>query len=162
VIRGLRLLRVFRVFKLGRHTREARVLMAAMKASREKITVFLGVVLSVVLIVGSMMYLIEGPENGFTSIPRSVYWAIVTMTTVGYGDLVPQTASGQFLASVIMICGYAIIAVPTGIVSVELANAEKLDLSLHKCKNCGSPDHFIEARFCQQCGHSLDSAKSMS
>ncbi|MEM9834169.1 MAG: ion transporter [Bacteroidota bacterium] len=124
VIRGLRLLRVFRVLKLTHFLGEAEVLRKALRQSIAKITVFIGAVLVLIFIVGSSMYLIEGPENGFTSIPVSVYWAIVTLTTVGYGDIAPQTVAGQTLASVVMILGYGIIAVPTGIVSVELSRAD--------------------------------------
>jgi len=121
VIRILRLLRVFRILKLARFVGASVQLVIAMKQSRHKIIIFLEVVITLVIIMGSLMYLIEGPENGFTSIPRSIYWAIITLTTVGYGDIVPQTVLGQALASVIMIIGYAIIAVPTGIISVEMA-----------------------------------------
>ncbi|WKN43124.1 ion transporter [Tunicatimonas pelagia] len=129
VIRALRLLRVFRVLKLTHFLGEAEVLRKALRQSIAKITVFIGVVLVLIFIVGSSMYLIEGPENGFTSIPVSVYWAIVTLTTVGYGDIAPQTVAGQTLASVVMILGYGIIAVPTGIVSVELSRADTDHLS---------------------------------
>lgn len=124
VIRGLRLLRVFRVLKLTHFLGEAEVLRKALRQSFAKITVFIGAVIVLIFIVGSSMYLIEGPENGFTSIPVSVYWAIVTLTTVGYGDIAPQTIAGQTLASIVMILGYGIIAVPTGIVSVELSRAD--------------------------------------
>jgi len=124
VIRGLRLLRVFRVLKLTHFLGEAEVLRKALRQSLAKIIVFIGAVLVLIFIVGSSMYLIEGPENGFTSIPVSVYWAIVTLTTVGYGDIAPQTVAGQTLASIVMILGYGIIAVPTGIVSVELSRAD--------------------------------------
>ena len=124
VIRSLRLLRVFRVLKLTHFLGEAEVLQKAMRQSVAKIIVFLGVVITLVFIVGALMYLIEGPENGFTSIPTSVYWAVVTLTTVGYGDIAPQTVAGQTLATVVMIMGYGIIAVPTGIVSVEISRAD--------------------------------------
>lgn len=160
VIRGLRLLRVFRIFKLGRYTGEARVLINALKASRPKITVFLGVVLILVLIMGAVMYLVEGEEAGFTSIPRSIYWAIVTMTTVGYGDLVPQSDLGQFLASLVMICGYAVLAVPTGIVSVELANAENLNINKINCPSCSKDGHQWEACYCLYCGADLRASPS--
>ncbi len=155
VIRGLRLLRVFRVFKLGRYTGEAKVLLAAIQASRPKITVFLGGVLGLVLTMGAVMYLVEGAESGFTSIPRAMYWAIVTMTTVGYGDIVPQTALGQLLASAVMICGYAIIAVPTGIVSVELANVERQKYGDRVCKRCSRDEHQKVANYCVVCGEKL-------
>ncbi|WPP50534.1 ion transporter [Catalinimonas niigatensis] len=124
MIRILRLLRVFRVLKLYHFLGEAEILSRALRQSAAKITVFLGAVVTLIFIVGSMMYLIEGPENGFTSIPVSIYWAIVTLTTVGYGDIAPQTIAGQMLASIVMIMGYGIIAVPTGIVSVELSKAD--------------------------------------
>ena len=125
VIRGLRLLRVFRVMKLSRYLGEAEVLQTALRQSLAKITVFIGTVVTVVLIIGAAMYLIEGPENGFGSIPISIYWAVVTLTTVGYGDIAPQTTLGQAVATLVMILGYGIIAVPTGIVSVELSKAER-------------------------------------
>jgi len=156
VIRGFRLLRVFRIFKLGRYTGESRTLIAALQASRPKITVFLVAVLGIVLVMGSLMYLIEGEDAGFTSIPVSVYWAITTITTVGYGDLVPQTPLGQLIASMIMISGYAIIAVPTGIVSVELANADNLDISVKICTACGKTKHPVEAIHCMGCGAKLE------
>lgn len=153
VIRGLRLLRVFRVLKLGNYSGQAKYLLAAMNASRAKITVFLGAVLCIVIIMGAVMYLVEGEDAGFTSIPTAIYWAIVTMTTVGYGDLVPQSALGQFLASIIMIMGYGIIAVPTGIVSVELANASKeIDMNKRKCPRCHQTGHNLEAIYCFKCG----------
>lgn len=153
VIRILRLLRVFRVLKLARYVRASRTLMVAMHESRHKIIVFLEVVLTLVIIMGSLMYLIEGPDNGFSSIPRSIYWAIVTLTTVGYGDIAPQTVLGQTLASVIMIIGYAIIAVPTGILSVEIAKAGATLRTT--CKNCHKTSHDDDARYCKYCGHKL-------
>jgi len=153
VIRMLRLLRVFRVLKLARFVGASDVLGIAMKNSRHKIIVFLEVVLTMVVIMGSLMYLIEGPENGFTSIPISIYWAIVTLTTVGYGDIAPQTFLGQTLASVIMITGYAIIAVPTGIISVEMAKATRKNMQV--CRNCGYSNHDDDARFCKICGTQL-------
>ncbi len=153
VIRVLRLLRVFRVLKLARFVKASAVLVLALKNSRHKIIVFLEVVLTLVTIVGSLMYLIEGPENGFTSIPRSIYWAIVTITTVGYGDIAPNTVLGQMLASMLMIVGYAIIAVPTGIMSVEIAKAGKSNTQV--CHNCNSGDHADDAKFCKVCGEKL-------
>ena len=155
VIRIFRLLRVFRVFKLTRYLGEASTLMMAMRASRPKITVFLGAILAIVVTMGSIMYLVEGPVNGFTSIPRSVYWAIVTLTTVGYGDIAPKTLIGQSLASLLMILGYAIIAVPTGIVTVELAQAAKLPMVTKPCDFCGTQQHLSDARFCRSCGTSM-------
>jgi voltage-gated potassium channel len=159
VIRALRLLRVFRVFKLARYVGEASVLMDALRASRAKITVFLLTVLSIVLIVGSLMYLIEGtqPDTGYTDIPTSIYWTIVTMTTVGYGDITPQTVAGKFLASMIMIIGYGIIAVPTGIVTAEIsaANFQKR-ISTHVCPECHKAGHEPDAKHCKYCGTALD------
>jgi voltage-gated potassium channel len=155
VIRALRLLRVFRVFKLTHFLGEARMLSVAIQASLHKIIVFLGTVLSLVLVIGTLMYLIEGPENGFTSIPESVYWAIVTMTTVGYGDIAPRTVVGRALAAGVMILGYAIIAVPTGIVSVELSQARRKAFTARACPSCGSEGHDPDAEFCKRCGANL-------
>lgn len=156
VIRTIRLLRVFRIFKLGRYLNESRTITRALKASRPKITVFLGGVGTLVVILGTLMYVIEGAENGFTSIPRSIYWAIVTLTTVGYGDIAPQTISGQFLASLVMIMGYSIIAVPTGIVSVEIARASPArQLTTQTCPSCLQEGHDEDAVFCKYCGGEL-------
>lgn len=155
VIRALRLLRVFRILKLGEYTGEAAFLMNALRASREKITVFLTTVLTVIMIVGSMMYLIEGEAHGFTSIPKAVYWAIVTMTTVGYGDITPQTIPGQVLASALMIIGYGVIAVPTGIVTVELSRAKGGGAAGKKCEDCGRAGHDNDAAHCKYCGTAL-------
>ncbi len=156
VIRALRLLRVFRVLKLGRYLGEANVLLTALRSSRAKITVFLGTVLTVVVIVGTLMYLIEGEANGFTSIPRALYWAVVTMTTVGYGDIAPKTVPGQALAAVVMILGYSIIAVPTGIVSAEIAQAMgPRRVSTQACPECGAEGHDPDARHCKHCGARL-------
>ncbi len=152
VIRALRLLRVFRVLKLAHFVGEASELRAALRASARKIIVFLGAVLTIVVIVGSLMYLIEGEENGFTSIPVSIYWAIVTMTTVGYGDIAPQTTLGKILASAIMIMGYGIIAVPTGIVSVELAGVTRRRITTQACPECGAGGHDLDAVHCKYCG----------
>jgi voltage-gated potassium channel len=152
VIRALRLLRVFRVLKLAHFVGEASELTAALRASVRKIIVFLGAVLTIVVIVGSMMYLIEGEANGFTSIPVSIYWAIVTMTTVGYGDIAPQTPLGKILASAIMIMGYGIIAVPTGIVSVELAGVSRKKITTQACPECGAGGHDGDAIHCKYCG----------
>ena len=155
VIRALRLLRIFRILKLAHFVGEARMLHAALRASSRKIIVFLGAVLTIVLIVGALMYLIEGPEHGFSSIPQSVYWAIVTMTTVGYGDLAPATVVGKVLASFVMILGYGIIAVPTGIVTVEIASALKSSTRTQACTECGAEGHAIDARYCKYCGSEL-------
>jgi voltage-gated potassium channel len=155
VIRAVRLLRVFRVLKLVHFIGEARVLRAALRASARKIVIFIGAVLTIVVIVGALMYLIEGEENGFTSIPESIYWAIVTMTTVGYGDIAPQTPLGKLLAAAIMILGYGIIAVPTGIVTVEIAGAARLRASTRVCPQCASEGHDNDAAFCKYCGARL-------
>jgi voltage-gated potassium channel len=154
VIRALRLLRVFRILKLAHYVQEAGVLSQAMHASRIKITVFLGVVATIACIMGTLMYLVEGEANGFTSIPVSIYWAIVTMTTVGYGDIAPKTVAGQVLATLLMLLGYAIIAVPTGIVSVELAHAQR-PLDTRACPGCGAGKHDADATFCKHCGAQL-------
>jgi voltage-gated potassium channel len=155
VIRALRLLRIFRVLKLVQFVGEASQLRAALRASARKIIVFLGAVMTVVLIAGTLIYLIEGEESGFTSIPQAMYWATVTMTTVGYGDISPQTVLGKVLASVIMILGYGIIAVPTGIVSVEMSAASKRPFSTQACPSCASEGHEAGAKFCKDCGARL-------
>ncbi|MGD8698501.1 MAG: ion transporter [Gemmatimonadales bacterium] len=155
VIRALRLLRVFRVMKLVHFVGEARMLRAALHASRRKIVVFLGTVLTLVLIIGALMYLIEGERHGFTNIPQSIYWTIVTMTTVGYGDIAPATVLGRVLASVVMILGYGIIAVPTGIVTVEMASARKQPLSTRACGECMAEGHDSDAVHCKYCGARL-------
>ena len=154
VIRSLRLLRVFRVLKLAQYIGEADLLIRALRASRRKITLFLFTVLTLVVILGSLMYVIEGAESGFTSIPRSIYWAIITLTTVGYGDIVPETNLGQALASVIMIIGYSIIAVPTGIVTSEITYASRYSKG-RVCQNCSFEGHDIDAKFCKRCGAKL-------
>jgi len=154
-IRTLRLLRVFRIFKLGRFVGEGEFIVTALKASRFKILVFLSAVLMLATAMGSLMYVIEGGQNGFTSIPKSIYWAIVTLTTVGYGDISPHTVVGQVLASVLMILGYAIIAVPTGIVSAHMAGAAgpaAPGVKQAACPSCQATGHRPEAAFCWQCG----------
>jgi voltage-gated potassium channel len=133
---------------------EAILLMKALRASSRKIIVFLFTVLTLVIIFGSIMYLVEGSENGFTSIPRSIYWAIVTLTTVGYGDISPQTNLGQMLAAFIMILGYSIIAVPTGIVTIELSNFSSKKAT-RSCKDCSAEGHDTDAKFCKYCGAEL-------
>lgn len=172
VLRALRLLRVFRILKLARYLREARVLGDALRASRAKITVFLSFVLTVVLLVGTAMYVIEGPASGFTNIPISMYWAIVTLTTVGYGDIAPATTLGRTVASALMVLGYAVIAVPTGIVTTELVRAEDRRVAEARvaergrpgfeagpppaaCAACGAAGHAADARFCRRCGAAL-------
>lgn len=166
-VRILRTLRVFRVLKLANYLDEAEQLRRALAASKRKILVFIFVVLTLVTIMGSMMYLIEGGENGFDSIPRSVYWAVITVTTVGYGDIAAQTPVGQLLTVALVIVGYGIIAVPTGIVTVELNNevkerraarraAQKLiEVQLALCPQCGLGDHDADARFCKWCGEGV-------
>lgn len=155
VIRFLRVLRVFRILKLAEYFHAGDVILTALRASRIKIGVFLFAVGTVATVIGALMYLIEGPEHGFTSIPKSIYWAIVTLTTVGYGDIAPRTVPGQLLASGIMILGYGIIAVPTGIVTVELANLRPKPLTRQACPACGGEGHDLDARFCKLCGASL-------
>ncbi len=155
VIRILRILRIFRILKLAPYLGEARLLVKAMRSSWRKISVFLFTVLTLVVIFGSLMYLIEGEANGFTSIPRSIYWAIVTMTTVGYGDISPQTGPGQLLASVVMILGYGIIAVPTGIVTVEMSQAFGRKVSTKSCSECSAEGHDVDAQHCKFCGAKL-------
>ncbi len=153
VIRILRLLRVFRVLKLVQYVGESNYLQRALWASRRKIAVFLLSVFLMMIIFGSMMYIIEGAENGFTSIPRSIYWAVVTMTTVGYGDISPQTSLGQAIASLVMILGYGIIAIPTGIVTAELTF--KPNISTQSCPECSSEGHDMNAKHCKFCGADL-------
>ena len=155
VVRVLRVLRIFRVLKLGHHMKEAAVLREALYASRRKIVAFLFAVLTLVVIIGSLMYVIEEEANGFTSIPRSVYWAVVTLTTVGYGDISPKTGAGQFLAAIVMILGYSIIAVPTGIVTVELSRAHPERPSSQTCPNCSAEGHHSDAQYCRLCGTKL-------
>ena len=155
VVRSLRLLRAFRIFKLAHMLSEARALRHAIWASRAKIAVFLAVVVIIVVIVGSLMHLIEGPQNGFSSIPQGMYWAIVTMTTVGYGDIAPATALGKTLAAFIMILGYCMIIVPTGIVSAELAQVGRNPLTTQVCPECMAEGHDMDAQFCKYCGGRL-------
>jgi len=151
VLRSLRLLRVFRILKLTQFVGEASALRVAMLSSVRKITVFLFAVLTIVIIAGALMYQIEGEQNGFTSIPVGMYWAVVTVTTVGYGDISPKTLAGRLLASILMILGYGIIAVPTGIVSYELARGTD-QLSNRICRSCGFQRHDADASYCKHCG----------
>ncbi|MBT5403308.1 MAG: ion transporter [Crocinitomicaceae bacterium] len=156
-IRTIRLLRVFRIFKIARYIKEANVLVEALKATKARIFVFLFGVVVMVTIMGTVMYIIEDYDGTkFTSIPRSIYWAIVTLTTVGYGDISPQTEIGQFLSSIIMIMGYAIIAVPTGIVSVELAKKGSATISTQACASCSQEGHDYDAKHCKFCGEILN------
>ncbi len=158
VIRGLRLLRIFRVFKLGQFLGEASLLRSALASSRHKITVFLGTISILVTILGAAMYLIEGEENGFTSIPAAIYWSIVTMTTVGYGDMAPATVSGKVLASIVMIMGYSIIAVPTGIGTAEIVEgaAASRRITTRSCPGCLSEGHDRNATYCKDCAAPLE------
>jgi voltage-gated potassium channel len=156
VIRAFRLLRVFRVLKLTRFMNEGNILKSALQSSLHKIVVFILSVITLVTIIGTLMYIIEGDASGFTSIPMSIYWAIVTITTVGYGDISPKSPLGQVLASILMIIGYGIIAVPTGIVSVEMARAT--EQAKKKCYNCQFPIHSDRDRFCANCGSEITSS----
>ncbi len=156
VVRAFRLMRVFRILKLTEYVGEAQVLGSALRASSRKIVVFLLTVLSIVLIVAALMHLIEGEASGFSSIPESVYWAIVTLSTVGYGDIAPQTPLGKCLASFLMILGYGIIAVPTGIVTVELAGARQRVVTTRSCPTCSREGHDSDAVYCKSCGARLD------
>lgn len=158
VIRILRLLRVFRILRMGQFLWAGQIISKALRASRHKIAVFMFFVFQLVVIVGAVMYFVEGPSNpGFASIPKSIYWAVVTLTTVGFGDITPQTALGQFLASLVMIMGYAIIAVPTGIVSAELVRSNpKQRTNTQVCRNCSRDGHDDDATFCKYCGWELN------
>ncbi len=156
IIRVLRIIRVFRILKLAPYIKQLEMLRFALFQSRRKITVFAAVVFSIVIILGAMMYVIEGPEHGFTSIPRSIYWAIVTLTTVGYGDISPQTILGQSLSAFMMLMGYAIIAVPTGILTVEMTKSAELLNNTQSCRRCGLSKHDGDAIFCKCCGNKLN------
>ena len=160
IIRALRLMRVFRVFKLGHHLNQGRIILFSVRKSLPKIAVFLYFVILMVIVFGSIMYLIEGGTNErFDSIPRSIYWAIVTLTTVGYGDISPQTPLGQFLASIVMILGYAVIAVPTGIISAEIIRGKDVEkLTTQVCPNCLKEGHDIDANYCKFCGHEIQNS----
>jgi len=152
VVRLLRVLRIFRVLRMARWLEESRLLMSALRGAWRKIFVFLLTIMTLITIFAALLYVIEGPEHGFTSIPLAMYWAIVTLTTVGYGDLVPQTGLGRAIAACAMVAGYAIIAVPTGIVTVELNQALRQRAPLRRCARCGSPVDRVEARYCWGCG----------
>ncbi len=158
-VRILRLLRIFRILKLSAYLAEADVIMRALRESRRKISVFLLGALTAVIIMGALMYVVEGEAHGFTSIPISIYWAIVTMTTVGYGDLSPHTALGKAVASCVMILGYAIIAVPTGIVTVEMSHAMRPRVSTRACPRCSAEGHEHDASYCKYCGAQLSGAE---
>jgi voltage-gated potassium channel len=156
VVRVLRLLRIFRILKLAEYLHESQTLGQALWAARRKISVFLLTVVTVVVIVGAVMYVVEGPTRGFIDVPTSIYWAVVTMTTVGYGDIAPQTALGKTLATIVMLLGYGIIAVPTGIVTLELSRAGAPQVSAQACPTCGRQGHDIDARHCKYCGSALE------
>jgi voltage-gated potassium channel len=155
IVRVVRMLRIFRVLKLSPYLKQANYLLAALRGSKQKIIVFLVTVSTLVTVFGTLMYVIEGPEHGFTSIPKGIYWAIVTLTTVGFGDIVPKTPVGQMLSSLVMITGYSIIAVPTGIFTAELANAMRGDQLQHDCPVCAKNSHEHSAAFCSRCGNAL-------
>ncbi|SDB49746.1 voltage-gated potassium channel [Pseudomonas sp. NFACC23-1] len=155
IIRIIRMLRIFRVLKLSPYLKQANYLMAALRGSKQKIIVFLVSVSTLVTVFGTLMYVIEGPEHGFTSIPKGIYWAIVTLTTVGFGDIVPKTPLGQVVSSLVMITGYSIIAVPTGIFTAELATAMRGDQLQHDCPVCSKNNHEHGAAFCSRCGNAL-------
>jgi voltage-gated potassium channel len=156
-VRVLRMLRVFRILKLTQYLAEYQLLAAALRNSRRKIAVFLSAVLMIVVTLGTVMYVVEGPENGFTSIPLSVYWAVTTMTTVGFGDIVPQTDGGRLVASVMMLMGWGVLAVPTGIVTAEMTSQRLRPIGSRACSKCGAREHAADARFCRACGASLAS-----
>lgn len=155
IVRVVRMLRIFRILKLSPYLKQANYLLSALRGSKQKIIVFLLSVSTLVVVFGTLMYVIEGPEHGFTSIPTGVYWAIVTLTTVGYGDIVPRTVIGQMLSSLVMITGYSIIAVPTGIFTAELANAMRSEQLKHDCPVCSKNNHEHGAAFCSRCGNAL-------
>ena len=153
VLRALRLMRIFRIFRLTRFLTEMEFLGVAIKSSLQKIVIFMLVVLNLIVILGSVMYLVEGPEHGFTSIPESIYWAVVTVTTVGYGDISPSTPLGKVIASFMMLIGYGIIAVPTGILTTEIAAKSRAKAESHEvCPSCGREGHDSDAKFCKWCG----------
>jgi len=158
VIRALRLLRIFRILKLSRYVDESSTIYKALLASRRKISVFLYAIVLIVTVIGTIMYLLESNESGFTSIPQSIYWAVVTLTTVGYGDIAPQSVLGKFVASLVMVMGYAIIAVPTGIVTSEMARAKSTEgkLCTEVCENCLAEGHDNDAVHCKYCGHEIN------
>jgi len=155
VIRIFRLLRIFRILKLDRYIGASSILFESMRSSRHKIIVFLSFVSALVVIMGALMYLIEGPENGFTNIPEGIYWAIVTLTTVGYGDISPHTFFGKAVASIVMVMGYSIIAVPTGIITAELTNRKLKERDLIRCPECKHTGHDKNAKYCMVCGAQL-------
>ncbi|OEC36429.1 voltage-gated potassium channel [Pseudomonas cuatrocienegasensis] len=155
IVRVIRMLRIFRVLKLTPYLSQANFLLVALRSSKQKIVVFLLSISTLIVVYGTLMYVIEGPQNDFTSIPKSIYWAVVTLTTVGFGDIVPVTVLGQAVATLVMITGYSIIAVPTGIFTAELASAMRGDLLSHACPRCAKDSHEPAAAFCSRCGSAL-------
>jgi len=156
VVRILRLFRVFRILKLLRYLSEGNILLRAMLQSRRKVFIFFFSVTLLVMVLGSVMYVVEGPKNGFTSIPKSIYWTIVTITTVGYGDIIPKTGLGQAIAALTMLIGYSIIAIPTGILTVEISNEVHRSKDARRCSSCLKYGHENEADYCDQCGSELE------
>jgi voltage-gated potassium channel len=154
-VRLLRMLRIFRILKLASYFSEYQMLGAALRDSARKIAVFLSAVTMIVVTLGTVMYVVEGPENGFANIPVSIYWAISTMTTVGFGDIVPHTSLGRFIASLMMLMGWGVLAVPTGIVTAEMTSQRLRSVTTHACASCGARDHSADARFCKSCGAQL-------
>jgi voltage-gated potassium channel len=154
-LRAIRLLRIFRILKLAHFVGAGNLLVVALRKSRAKIAVFVFTVIVLCIILGTIMYMVEGPENGFTNIPVAIYWTIVTLTTVGFGDITPVTPLGQFISSVVMILGYGIIAVPTGIVTSEIVSKRKPDSNTQACPDCGTNNHTDDANFCYHCGANL-------
>lgn len=161
VVRILRMLRIFRILKLAEYSSEAGVLVQALLRARRKILVFVATLLTITVVFGALMYVIEGPEHGYTSIPTGMYWAVVTMATVGFGDIAPATSLGRFITSVLIIIGYSIIAVPTGIYTAELARSLQPKRRQLRCSECGLPDHETDAWHCRKCGRSLPAAPEM-
>ena len=161
LIRMLRVLRVFRVLKLVRYMDEANVLMRSLYLARRKILVFFVTVIVLSFIFGCLMFVVEGPTHGFTSIPKSIYWTIVTITTVGYGDIAPQTVLGQFISTIAMLLGYSIIAIPTGIITAELAGEMGRERAEKSCHNCGRSGHELDAQHCRHCGVGLSGDASV-
>jgi voltage-gated potassium channel len=155
VIRALRLLRVYRILKLTRFIKEGHVLLLALRRSSRKIFIFMGFISVLVVMLGSIMYVVEGAENGFENIPLGIYWAVITLTTVGYGDIVPITALGKFIATFIMLLGYSIIAIPTGIVTSELSSSRRTKSEVMECKSCGETNHLEDSHYCKNCGKPL-------
>ena len=155
IVRLIRVMRIFRILKLARFLKDSNILLRSLLMAQRKILVFFSTVAILVTVLGSLLYIIEGPDNGFTSIPTSIYWAIVTITTVGYGDIVPQTDMGKAIASFTMLLGYSILAVPTGIITAELSLEMKTQRELIRCTNCSASGHESDANFCKKCGTQL-------